>query len=92
MSTRAMRERDFDAARPFVDWMVYVPRSVETVPPPGHLEPLNGLGSIIVVQPDPQSVMRPGSCHVFVEWKAFWLTETLWRQNLAVAVATSPVA
>jgi hypothetical protein len=53
MSQRAMRERDFDGAHPFVDWMVYVPRSVEAVPPPGYVLPLNDLGSIVVVQPNP---------------------------------------
>lgn len=53
MSERAMREREFGGDRPFVDWMVYVPRLVEAVPAPGHVETLNGLGSIVVVQPDP---------------------------------------
>lgn len=52
MSKKAMRERDFGGG-PFVDWMVYVPRSVESVPSPGRVETLNGLGSIVVVQPDP---------------------------------------
>jgi len=60
MSERAMQKRDFDGAQPFVDWMVYVPRSVKAVPPPGHVEPLNGLGSIVVVQPDPPVGDEPG--------------------------------
>ncbi len=53
MSKKAMRERDFNVERPFVDWMVYVPRAVESVPAPGHVETLDGLGSIVVVQSDP---------------------------------------
>jgi hypothetical protein len=48
-----MEERGFDGVHPFVDWMVYVPRSVEAVPPPGYVLPLNDLGSIVVVQPNP---------------------------------------
>lgn len=53
MSKKAMRERDFDGDYPFVDWMVYVPRRIESVPSPGRVEELNGLGSVVVVQPDP---------------------------------------
>lgn len=53
MSKMAMRERDFDGDNPFVDWMVYVPRKIALVPPPGRVEELAGLGSVIVVQPDP---------------------------------------
>lgn len=53
MSKKAMRERNYDANYPFVDWMVYVPRPVESVPPPSRVEVLKGLGSIVVVQPDP---------------------------------------
>jgi hypothetical protein len=48
-----MRERDFDGDYPFVDWMIYVPRSVASVPAPGRVETLGDLGSIVVVQPDP---------------------------------------
>ncbi len=53
MSKKAMRERDFDGDYPFVDWMVYVPRPVTSVPSPGRVETLDGLGSIVIVQPDP---------------------------------------
>lgn len=54
MSKKAVRERDLDGDRPSVDWIVYVPRPVESVlPPPSRVEALNGLGSIVVVQPDP---------------------------------------
>lgn len=53
MSKKAMRERDYNAQYPFVDWMVYVPRLVEAVPPPSRIEPVEGLGSIIIVQPEP---------------------------------------
>ncbi|MBO9602819.1 MAG: hypothetical protein J7496_09965 [Novosphingobium sp.] len=48
-----MRERDFDGDKPFVDWMVYVPRAIDFAPLPGHVEKLPGLGSIVVVKPDP---------------------------------------
>jgi hypothetical protein len=48
-----MNERNFDGDYPFVDWMVYVPRSVKAVPLPSRIEVLQGLGSIIVVQPHP---------------------------------------
>jgi len=53
MSKTAMRERNFAADYPFVDWMVYVPRSIEEVPPPGCVESIDGLGSILIVQPHP---------------------------------------
>ena len=53
MSMKAIRERDYDADRPFVDWMVYVPRSVPAMPSPSRVELLKDLGSIVVVQPDP---------------------------------------
>ena len=53
MSDKAMNERGFDGDCPFVDWMVYVPRSVKAVPLPSRIEVLQGLGSIIVVQPHP---------------------------------------
>lgn len=53
MSKKAMRERRYDADYPFVDWMVYVPRAVPAMPPPSRIEVLEGLGSIVVVQPDP---------------------------------------
>lgn len=52
MSNKAMRERDFNAARPFVDWVVYVPHLVKSVPQPSRVE-VQGLGSIVVVQPNP---------------------------------------
>jgi hypothetical protein len=53
MSKKAMRERDFDGDYPFVDWMVYVPRSLKAVPFPSRVEVVKGLGSIVIVQPDP---------------------------------------
>jgi hypothetical protein len=48
-----MRERDFDGDNPLVDWMVYVPRAVPAMPLPSRVEELKGLGSVIIVQPDP---------------------------------------
>jgi len=53
MSKKAIRERDFDLDNPLVDWMVYVPRAVPAMPLPSRVEQLKGLGSIIIVQPDP---------------------------------------
>jgi hypothetical protein len=52
MSKKAMRDRKVIGVYPFVDWMVYVPRSVPAMPPPSRVEVLEGLGSIVVVQPD----------------------------------------
>ncbi len=51
MSKKAMRERDFTASRPFVDWMFYVPGPVGPLPPPARVEPSGGTGLIVVVQP-----------------------------------------
>jgi hypothetical protein len=53
MSERAMRERNFDADQPFVDWMVYVPRVIQSASPLASVIPLEGLGSIVVVQTEP---------------------------------------
>jgi hypothetical protein len=51
MSKKAIREQNLD--NPLVDWMVYVPRAVPAMPLPSRVEELTGLGSIIIVQPDP---------------------------------------
>jgi len=59
MSKKAMKERGYDADYPFVDWMVYVPRSVPAMPPPSRVEVLKDLGSIVVVQPDPPTGDSP---------------------------------
>jgi hypothetical protein len=53
MSKRAIKERDYDAGYPFVDWMVYVPRSVQPMPFPSRVEVLKDLGSIVIVRPNP---------------------------------------
>ncbi|GBF58724.1 hypothetical protein PbB2_02412 [Candidatus Phycosocius bacilliformis] len=53
MSKRAIVDRDFDADYPFVDWMVYVPRVINAAPSFATVIPLAGLGSIVVVQPEP---------------------------------------
>lgn len=55
MSRDSMRQREYDAGRPFVDWMVFVPGKVGTVPPPGRLISTE-VGSVIVVKPDPPNV------------------------------------
>jgi hypothetical protein len=49
-SNEAMKSRDWER-KPFVDWMVYVPREIATVPPPSSLTHLENGGSLIVVQP-----------------------------------------
>lgn len=59
MSKKAIRERDFDGDNPFVDWMVYVPRKIASVPSPGRVEQLGGLGSVVIVQPDPPAGEGP---------------------------------
>lgn len=53
MSKRAMRERDFNARNPFVDWLVYVPRALPESPSPSVVEPIDAFGSIVMVQPSP---------------------------------------
>lgn len=53
MSKQAMQARNFSGRRPFVDWMVYVPRTIHVVPPFATVMPVQGLGSIVTVQPEP---------------------------------------
>jgi hypothetical protein len=53
MSTESMNDRDFDAERPFVDWMVFVRRRIVDVSSPSSVLPVEGLGSIVIVQPTP---------------------------------------
>jgi hypothetical protein len=53
MSDRAMLSRGFDAQVPFIDWMVYLPRKVERVPPPALIRNVEELGSIIIARPSP---------------------------------------
>jgi hypothetical protein len=55
MSRQAMSARGFNAKHPFVDWMVYVPWTVDKVQPPSSSIKLDGLGSIVLVQPIPPS-------------------------------------
>lgn len=64
MSKNAMREREFGIDRPIVDWMVYVPRSIEAASPPARVEILNDLGSIIVVQPNPPTGEESDLSHI----------------------------
>lgn len=52
ISEAAMKTRDFDVV-PFVDWMVYLPRKIGSLPAPSVVEELQGGGAIIVVQPTP---------------------------------------
>jgi hypothetical protein len=44
---------------PFVDWMVFVPRRIDGVPPLSSVIELQGLGSLITVQPTPPSGNDP---------------------------------
>lgn len=76
MSKRAMVERSFDADHPFVDWMVYVPHAITTAPSFAAVLPLEGLGSIVVVQPeppqgdDPEELRRIGQVEAVISaWK-----------------------
>ena len=59
MSRDAMNTRDFDARRPFVDWMTYIPSRISEVPAPSTVQQLPGQGSIVVVQPMPPSGGEP---------------------------------
>lgn len=52
-SEQAMETRNFITKAPFVDWMVYVSREIETVPHPSSVIKLPGIGSIMIVQPTP---------------------------------------
>lgn len=45
--------------QPFVDWMVYVPRKIASVPPPSTVTHLENGGSLIVVQPNPPVLANP---------------------------------
>lgn len=54
-SNEAMSNRDF-RVEPFVDWMVYVPNKINSVPPPSSVAYLDNGGSLIVVQPKPPAV------------------------------------
>jgi hypothetical protein len=60
-SLDSMNARDFNAAIPFVDWMVYVSDKtcrVHAVPEPSLVQRVDGFGSIVVVQDDP---VQPGN-------------------------------
>ena len=58
MSKRAMVERDFDADRPFVDWMAYLPREVHSVSS-SSVVPVGVHGSIVIVQQDRPNGIDP---------------------------------
>ena len=57
-SSDAMNLRDWEQ-KPFVDWMVYVPRRISSVPTPSTVAELENGGSLIVVQPSPPAVDKP---------------------------------
>ena len=52
-SSELVRYDEFDSRIPVVDWMIYVPEIIESVPPPSSVLQLEGLGSVIIVQPCP---------------------------------------
>ena len=56
MSKNAMVERDFDPARPFVDWIVYVNKRINLPTTLCHAVEYIDQGTIIVVHPTPPSV------------------------------------
>jgi hypothetical protein len=57
-SNKAMNVRDWEL-KPFVDWMVYVPRRISSVPSPSTVAHIETGGSLIVVQPSPPTVDNP---------------------------------
>ena len=57
-SHEAMNIRDWQR-KPFIDWMVYVPRKIGSVPPPSSVTYLENGGSLIVVQANPPAVDSP---------------------------------
>jgi hypothetical protein len=59
MSNEAMSARGFNAKTPFVDWMIFTRRKIDTLPAPSSATELQGLGSLIVVQPVPPSLSAP---------------------------------
>lgn len=64
MSKRAMRERSFNARHPFVDWLLYVPRALPNLPAPSTVETLEGLGSIVSVQPSRPTGVEAELTHI----------------------------
>lgn len=58
MSESSMLTRDFGAEKPFVDWMIYVPRRIGKAPEPAVLLEIQE-GSIIVLPPDSPSINLP---------------------------------
>lgn len=63
MSRGAMNLRDFKSKKPFVDWMLYVSKSlmprVPALPKPSTVRAVDGIGSIIVVQDEPPDPTNP---------------------------------
>jgi hypothetical protein len=51
----AIEARDFNVRVPFVDWMVFLPHKVGGLPAASLVKELQGVGSIIIVQPTPHS-------------------------------------
>ena len=53
ISKKALRKRPLNADCPYVDWMVYVPRSIDSIGPPARLERVGDIGTIVIAQPEP---------------------------------------
>jgi len=61
-SLDAMNKRSFNPTVPFVDWMLYLSNKLApnpTVPEPSSVKPVDALGSLIVVQPEPVEADNP---------------------------------
>lgn len=52
-SSEPVRYEEFDPRTPIVDWMVFIPRIIDSVPPPSTVMQLEGLGSVVIVQDHP---------------------------------------
>jgi hypothetical protein len=52
-SSEPVRYEEFDPRTPIVDWMVFIPRIIDSVPPPSTVLQLGDLGSVVIVQPRP---------------------------------------
>ena len=62
ISRKSRETRNFVPGMPFVDWIFYVSNKLAlspTVPEPSSVKPVDALGSLIVVQPEPVAADNP---------------------------------
>ena len=52
-SDESIRQGEFDPKAPLVDWMVFIPQIMDSVPPPSTVLRLEGVGSVVIVLPHP---------------------------------------